>query len=348
MEQENLMRSMLELVERPAFCVSDETVVQVNRSARQKLVAVGTRIYDLLSEDEAVYRQFQGEAMTLNVEISGIRYTAQVTKIGNAHIFVLENDDPQLRAIALASQHLRAPLNSLISVTELISCDDNQYKHQLHRSLNRLHRIVCNMSDSYRYQHSSTANMEVIDIPAVFTEAMEAVRAHLENCDIHLQYTEPNLSVYGLADREMLERAIYNMVSNAVKFMVPGGVLTAKLTQTQTQLSFALQAPADADEYADIFHSYQREPCIEDSRRGLGLGMPLIRAVASAHGGTVLVDHPEDNTVRITMTIRITEPSEPVVRNSIRLPVSNYAGGRDRGLLELSEILPADAYKNMD
>ena len=348
MEQENMISSLLELVERPALCVCNGTIVQVNQSARQKMINVGMPISDLLAENDTAYAGFQGGTLTLNMVLSGVPCKAQVSRIGDNDIFVLESDDPELRAIALAAQHLRNPLNSVITVSELISCDNDKYMSQLQRGLHRLHRIVCNMSDSYRYQQDSAARMETTDIPSVIDESMEAIRTHLESCGIQVQYTGLDISVYGLADREMLERAIYNLISNAVKFMAEDGKLSVKLTQNENQLSFTVQTSGMPSNPNSIFKRYQRQPGVEDSRHGIGLGMPLVRAVAAAHGGTVLIDHPDEETTRITMTICVTTSTENVVRSSIRLPVSNYAGDRDRGLLELSEILPADAYQNMD
>ena len=152
MEQESMIDSLLELVERPALCVRNAKVVQVNQAARQIMINVGMPISDLLTEDDTAYTSFQGGTLALNTVISGVTYKAQVSRIGNNDIFVLESNDPELRAIALAAQHLRTPLNSVITVAELMSCDDTKYMNQLQRGLHRLHRIVCNMSDSYRYQ----------------------------------------------------------------------------------------------------------------------------------------------------------------------------------------------------
>ena len=348
MEQENIVSSLLELVERPALCVCNGTIVQVNQSAHQKMINVGMPISDLLAEDDTAYAGFQGGTLTLSLVLSGVPCKAQVSRIGDNDIFVLETDDPELRAIALAAQHLRNPLNSVITVSELISCDNDKYMSQLQRGLHRLHRIVCNMSDSYRYQQDSAARMETTDIVSVIDESMEAIRTHLESCNIQVQYAGLGRSVYGLADREMLERAVYNLISNAVKFMAEDGILSVKLTQNANLLSFAVQASGVPSNPNSIFKRYQRQPGVEDSRHGIGLGMPLVRAVAAAHGGTVLIDHPDEETTRITMTISVTTSTENIVRSSVRLPVSNYAGDRDRGLLELSEILPADAYQNMD
>lgn len=348
MEQENIINSMLELIERPAFCVHDGKILQANQSARQRLIAVGMNISQLLGNDAAAYSSYQGGTQTMTATVSGTSYRVQVFRVGDNDIFVLESEDPQMRAIALAAQNLRGPLNSVMTVADLLSCEDSRQIGQLQRGLNRLHRIVCNMSDSYRYQQGNAAHLETTNITSVFDECMDAIRTHLEICGIKLQYTGLASPVWSLADREMLERAIYNLISNAVKFMDTGSTLYAKVTQNGNLITFALQAAAETSNTVSAFNRYQREPGIEDSRFGIGLGMPLVRAVAASHGGTVLIDHPADGTTRITMTLSVVHSSENVVRSSIRIPTSNYAGDRDRGLLELSEILPAEAYQNTD
>lgn len=346
MEQEKIIDSLLELVERPAFCVCDGKIRQVNQAARQKLIAVGMNIYDLLGSDGTVYSSYRGGTQTLTATVSGIPYRVQISRVADKDIFVLESEDPQMRAIALAAQNLRGPLNSVMTIADLLSCEDSQHIGQLQRGLNRLHRIVCNMSDSYRYQQGAAAHLEATNITVIFDACMEAICTLLESSGIDLQYTGLSAPVWSLADREMLERAVYNLISNAVKFMDTGSTLRVKATQNQNQISFTLQTVATPSNTLSAFNRYQREPGIEDSRFGIGLGMPLVRAVAAAHGGTVLIDHPDEHTTRITMTLAVVNSEENIVRSSIRIPTSNYAGDRDRGLLELSEILPADAYQN--
>lgn len=349
MEQENAPNTLLALIDRPAFLVREGIITEVNQAAQQLQLCPGAAVETLLPDCMSAYRAFTGGTLSLTAVIADSPYKAQVARTESGDIFVLDAQHPELRAIALAAQHLRNPLNSIMTVADQLTGENqNNAEHlaQLQRGLYRLHRIICNMSDSYRYQQPSSARLETTDITRVFDDSMEAIGSHLSNSGIQLNYTGLTRTVIGLADREMLERAVYNLISNAVKFMSAGSTLDVKLTQNGNVLCFAVQNQQNASMPQNRpFNRYLREPGIEDSRNGIGLGMALVRAVAASHGGTVLVDSPEPQSTRITMTITVTTNTDLTVHNSIQLPTSNYAGDRDRGLLELSEVLPASAYQ---
>lgn len=352
MEHRKISEALLELITRPAFCVLEGCITEVNQAARQLMLLPGAAIEPFIVEQKDSYESFSSGSLSLNMIISDTLYKAQIVKTADGDLFVLDTDNPELRAIALAAQHLRNHLNSVMTIADQISSQNSDPSEQaahLQRGLHRLHRIVCNMSDSYRYQQKSNACPELTDITSVFNESMEAIQTHLSKFGIYVKYTALQKQVIGLADREMLERAVYNLVSNGVKFMTEGSALEARLTQNGNTLSFTVQNRNQAPMPQDRpFSRYLREPGIEDSRNGIGLGIELVRAVAASHGGTILVDHPDPDSTRITMTIRVTNSTDTVVHSTIKLPISNYAGDRNRGLLELSEILPTDAYQDLD
>ena len=91
-----------------------------------------------------------------------------------------------------------------------------------------------------------------------------------------------------------------------------------------------------------VFNRYLRQPCIEEGRYGLGLGMVLVRTAAACHGGAVLIDQSEGG-ARVTMTMAIRQNPSGILRSPV-LRV-DYAGEQDHALVELADCLPADLYK---
>lgn len=349
MDQHNNINPLLEWIERPAFCVCDNKIIQANQAAQRRFITVGSAASEYLGTDYAAYTAFTGGCLYLTVTAAGVSYGAAVNRQDDLDIFILDqNDTPELQALALAAQKLRVPLSNVMAGVELleVSPENKTLAGQLNQGLYQLQRLICNMSDASRYSNSH-AHMEVTDLGAVFDEIMEKLMTLTGSSGYTLHYTGLSQTVIGLADREMLTRAVNNLISNAMKFSPKGTELKAGLTRSRNLLSFTVQdqgSGIDQDARANLFTRFTREPGIEDVHYGMGLGMTLVRCAATAHGGTVLIDQPNGQGTRVTLTIAIQNAGSRTVRTPVLLPIGDYAGGRDHALLELSEVLPPELY----
>jgi signal transduction histidine kinase len=92
-------------------------------------------------------------------------------------------------------------------------------------------------------------------------------------------------------DPDLLERLAANLVSNATRHNIPGGRIKV---ETRTEPGRAVLAVANtgpvipADELTRLFQPFQRlnsKP--ETPSDGLGLGLPIIQAIADAHGAAL-------------------------------------------------------------
>ena len=213
------------------------------------------------------------------------------------------------------------------------------------RALFQLMRLVSNMADAERYSGLESPTFENTELCSFFREIAEKANEALAENKISVRFECREKAIFSAIDRERIQRAVYNLLSNAAKFSAPESEVTLRLTRTKTMACISVEDQGSgiaSHVQGSLFHRYMREPAIEDSRFGLGLGMTLVRSVASIHGGTVLLEQSEGTRVAMTMAIR---KEVPGTLRTPALRIGDYAGGRDLALLEFSETLPVAAYE---
>lgn len=350
MELSNTAITLLNHIEQPAFCVHNGMVVSANASAEQRQILRSTDAREYIAELDSL------TSGSCTVNAAGTSYQATASLIDDVLLIILEADNTQsqLQSLALAAQHFRTPLSNIMALTEMLLQNEELRKSsdvlsqavRINRSLSQIQRMVCDMSDTWQYSNWQNVCKTTVDIAAVFSEIMEKATATLAEANIHLHYTGINQPLYCLVDQQMLERAIYNLISNSVKFSEGEGIIEAQLSVCGNMLHFSITDPGNkipVNLQSSVYTRFLREPGIEEGIFGIGLGMMLIRSVAAAHGGAILIDHPQKNSNRVTMTLEIRTGEAGHISTPI-LSVSDYAGGRDHALLELSDILPPEMY----
>ena len=349
-EQKDRM-GLLDHIIRPAFIVKENRIEKVNQAAEGLLLAPGMDVRTLLQTGAEEYEAFKSGSLYLKLNLSANGCGAAVVKEDGMDVFLLdqESDDGELRSLALAARELREPLTKVIITADRLFPDvsDPETKQQmarLNRGLHQMLRILGNMSDAGR--NVAASRQETWDIGKLFDEVFEKAEALVAHTGITLTYEGLSEDVLCLADAEQLERAVLNILSNAIKFTPKGGSIEAKLTRHGRMLRLSILDSGSGiaeNVRSSVFSRYLRQPAIEDTRYGIGLGMVLIRSAAAHHGGTVLIDQPQGRGTRITMTLAIRQNTNHLLRSPVMRV--DYAGERDHGLIELSDYLPAELYE---
>lgn len=348
METQNKDLPMLDLILQPAFYVTQGKITQINQAASAYLLNVGDEIAPLLVTGHEDYLHFKEGSLCLLLSIGGQKVDTTILWIDGQQLFILEQATAlaELRALSLAAQELRNSLTGMLScASQLVPAQaDPVQAAQFNRRMHQIMRIVSNMSDAVYYCENTAGRMEYVQICAFLEEILSKGQTQLKHADIHLCYSLPNTPIYTLIDAEKVERAVYNLISNAAKHTAPGGQITITLTaKNRLYLSVSDSGHGDhAPVQANIYSRYLRAPSISDGLEGIGLGMVLVRATAALHNGIVLIDHPDGQGTRVTMTLEIKQEKASKVRSPIFYP--DYAGERDHILQELSDVLPASLY----
>lgn len=353
------LQNMLDLISEPAFSVENGAIHQLNRGAQAYLLQPGTPVQDLIAAGAEEYALLDGGTLYLTLKLGSSTVGASVVRMEGKDYFIMEQDteQAQLQAMALAARELRRPLATVMTLADrLFPLSDAQGDPavqeqiaRINRGLFQMLRTVSNMSDAYRYASEEGNRNETVNIPAFLEEIFAGAAALVGHSQIKLQYTSELHNLYGSVDRELLERAVNNLISNAVKFTPAGGTVNAKLTSRGQTLYLSVTDSGSGIPghlQANLYSHFRRGPALEDGRHGIGLGMVMVRSAALHHGGTVLMEQCKEGGTRITLSIPLRQSNEAIVRSDI-LRI-DYAGERNHQLIELSDVLPHTVYKKED
>jgi signal transduction histidine kinase len=351
MEELRDINTMLQLMPQPAFRVENGTISHVNHAAAAYLLAPGQAFADLIHTGRQEYEEFTSGSLYLTLLLAQQQVGATLCRMEHGDIVTLQQpmDMPQLKVLALAARELREPLNGILSLTEQMlpgMAPENTTQQlqlaQLNRRLYQLLRITGNMSDAGAYAQGFAGRMEAIEICSFLQELLEKASAFGSFNGVSLAYELPRDTIFTMVDKEKLERAVYNLLSNALKFADANTIVRAKLVCKNKRLYFSVSNTCSTPgPQGNIYQQFLREPALEDPRNGLGLGMVLVRSAATIHGGAVLAEQTEDGN-RFTMTLQLS----PTATDQLHSPILgfDYAGERDHCLLELADVLPPQLY----
>lgn len=354
METNQVSNGVLNMFTHPVFQVKDGTILAANHSAQALQINENTSVFDMITSGVEEYQCFDDGTLSLTLKIGPAKLIATVVRAGGSDYFhlIAGNNAPDLQALALASQHLRDPLSNVIALSDSLFAleqDSMDLKKrtryaQLNQNLHRLLRSVGNMSDVQSCT-DRRISMEPLNIADILREATEAVQQKLDSGN-KLKLTAHGIADAGMADRDLLERAAFNLLSNAMRYKDEDTEVLATIRCDKKHVVFTVEnrcKDMTPEMLETIFFRYRSTPSITDSKKGLGLGIPMVQAAASVHKGSLLVTQPAQGKVRFSLTIPVMQDNSGKLRSPIIRP--DYAGGYDRCLIELSDILPASAYE---
>ena len=254
MEQNKTHSALLECIKDSAFLVKDGIVTQVNEAAQKHLIRPGADLDMLLESGEDEYNTFTQGCLCLTVTIFGASYRASVIKSGDCDLFILHGEsdtqiEAALNAYALAAMNLRGPMSKLSLALEkilpLVSQLENEELAEsigrLNQGFYQLHRIIANMADAKEYSNGFAPNLEQTNVTSLVADIFEQVCSLLQSAQYHLQLTNLSKPLFCLVDRGILQRAIYNMIANALKFSDPQDSIQVTLRHTGSRLYLTVQ-----------------------------------------------------------------------------------------------------------
>ena len=226
--------------------------------------------------------------------------------------------EAQRRFVADASHELRTPLAVMRTEVEVALADPDASTEGLRAAAavvrdatERADRLVDSLlllAQSDRLSVDGLPLRERVELSAVCAQAFAAVAGEVLARELTVVTSYAPVGVLG--DRGLLERLVGNLVENAVRHNVAGGWvrLDTGLVAGRVRLQVANSGQQmTADQVPGLFEPFRRLGTARTARRGAGLGLSIVRAVATVHGGTVTALAREGGGLVVTVEV----PSTP-------------------------------------
>jgi signal transduction histidine kinase len=230
---------------------------------------------------------------------------------GAAPAFVQVHQAAREQFTATLTHDFRGPLSAAHNYVELIRRAGDRPEQRAHfasRALENLKRLS-NMIDDLLDASRARGGERLIIKPAEcnVTETVLALLEDLTEKEGNRFVCDCQQGIRGFLDAERLRQAAHNLIENAVKYGSPQSPITVRLIALERRIQLSVHNfgdPLPPDEQAKLFHAYQRSTSAEKSgKKGWGLGLVLVQAIAEAHGGTIGVESNVDEGTTFTLDI---------------------------------------------
>lgn len=286
--------------------------------------------------------------------------TQIATTIANARAY----EEERKRAEALAeidraktaffsnvSHEFRTPLTLMLGPLEDMLSDSSglaPHQHErldiAHRNSLRLLRLVNTLLDFSRIEAGRfQACYEPIDLSQLTSDLVSVFRSAIEKACLRLMVNCPNLGEPVYVDREMWEKIVFNLLSNAFKFTFEGEI-EISLHKTDADVELAVRDTGTGIPEEDLPHLFERFYRVKNARgrtiEGSGIGLALVQELAKQNGGAVRVESKVGIGSTFTVTIPLGKEHLPADRIGAQRSLASTGLGGETYIEEALHWLP--------
>jgi PAS domain S-box-containing protein len=257
------------------------------------------------------------------------------------------------------SHEFRTPLTLMLGPLDDILAKPESEVHPENRELltfvqrngQRLLKLVNTLLDFSRIEAGRVQAVYVpVDLAAYTAELASVFRAAVEKAGLRLVIDTPSLPEPVYVDRDLWEKIVLNLVSNAFKYTLAGEIEVSLRADRQGKNGAAVLAVRDtgtgipAAELPNLFNRFHRvEGARGRTQEGTGIGLALVLELARLHGGTVGVDSVEGAGSTFTVAVPLGRDHLPAERIGGERTLASTALGAGPFVEEALRWLPDEA-----
>jgi PAS domain S-box-containing protein len=244
--------------------------------------------------------------------------------LNNAHAYEAERRRAQALAeldraktafFSNVSHEFRTPLTLMLGpLTDIVAEQDGPLPKRVaeelktvHRNGQRLLKLVNALLDFSRLEAGrAQATFVATDLAALTADLASTFRSAMERAGLSLTIDARPQEIPAYVDREMWEKIVLNLISNAFKFTLAGGI-TIRLRSDGTSIQVVVEDSGigvPVDELPRLFERFHRvEGAKGRTHEGTGIGLAMVQELVKMHGGTIAVQSELSQGTAFTITL---------------------------------------------
>jgi Osmosensitive K+ channel histidine kinase len=244
------------------------------------VIHVGTLFHRRFTADDVELLQLVADRVAIAIER------------GRLHEQTVRLDELRANFVAIASHELRTPATSVYGILKTLFERDAQLEAGLRREMlrvgveqgERLTRLLEELLDLSRLD---SRGLNVRPRPLVLASVLGEIVSEALPTGTSVEVHVPEDLVV-VADRLVLDRVVFNLLGNALRYGAEPITLTAEAGNADLQITVEDSGEGVAEEIRlSLFERFARS---ESANVGSGLGLSIARSYARAHGGDLVHD----------------------------------------------------------
>lgn len=210
-----------------------------------------------------------------------------------------KTEQMQKEQIASLAHDLKTPLTviqgnaDLISETELNE-EQRLYAEYISNSSEQMQLYIRTLIDISRAATGYQLHMEDVDLPAYVEQLRGQIDALCQTKKIGLQMEIEHLSALMSADKLLLERAIMNVVNNALDYSPQDNCISISITGDKGSLQISVTDAGPGFSQEDLLHAEEQFYMADHSRSSnlhFGMGLFITKSIVQQHGGQLILSN---------------------------------------------------------
>lgn len=197
---------------------------------------------------------------------------------------------------------MKTPITAIKGAQEILAkkLDDSVHATYLEIIQRNTEKLLKMVKDVLACAKMESGTLEIQkkqeDIAEVLEDAILMIMPVAWENGVDIRYEVPATPVYVMGDRGLLEQAVTNLLSNAIRFSSRGSAVDVGLEIRDHRVLLTVRdfGPGIPEDQRDlVFEKFFRRSN-EKAGEGMGLGLAIARGIATAHGGSITISNPTD------------------------------------------------------